>query len=130
MKQENEDYLKQTYPLMFPQDWWGFECNDGWFNIINHLCQNIQSHINWKNKETEVVTPVVIAQVKEKFGTLRFYYDGGDDIIDGMVRMAESMSEITCEQCGNLGKPREGGWIKVLCDIHHNEREAVRNDTP
>ena len=45
-------------------------------------------------------------QVKEKFGTLRFYYTGGDDRIDGMVRMAESMSAVTCETCGAPGKLR------------------------
>ena len=37
-----------------------------------------------------------------------------------MVRMAESMSAVTCETCGNLGQQRGGGWIRTLCD-HHEE---------
>ena len=102
---------------------WGFECGDGWFNIINQLCQNIQHHIDWKNKEKEVVAQVVVSQVKEKYGTLRFYYSGGDDTIDGMVSMAESMSGVTCEECGNIGESNNGGWIKVLCETHREERE-------
>jgi hypothetical protein len=127
MKQENEDYLKQTYPLMFPKEFWGIECSNGWFNIISVLCQNIQSHITWKKGECP---QVVVTQVKEKFGTLRFYYDGGDEYISGLVSMAEAMSEVTCETCGTPGHSRHGGWIKVLCDTHYQEREQAKNDTP
>jgi hypothetical protein len=65
---------------------------------------------------------VVVSQVKEKFGTLRFYYHGGDKVVDGMVRMAESMSAVTCEECGNSGERRGGGWIITLCDTHAKER--------
>jgi hypothetical protein len=34
----------------------------------------------------------VIYQVKEKFGKLRFYYEGGDDVVRGLVLMAEVLS--------------------------------------
>jgi hypothetical protein len=68
----------------------------------------------------ESIPQVTLDQIKEKFGTLRFYYTGGDDVIDGMVRMAESMSGVTCETCGNPGQQRGGGWIRTLCD-HHEE---------
>lgn len=61
---------------------------------------------------------VVATQIKEKFGGLRFYYIGGDSYIRGLVTMAEAMSEVTCEACGNIGKHRSGGWIKTLCDEH------------
>jgi hypothetical protein len=33
-----------------------------------------------------------------------------------MVRMAESMSGITCESCGNPGERTGGGWIKTICE--------------
>jgi hypothetical protein len=59
---------------------------------------------------------VTLDQVKEKFGTLRFYYSGGDDYISGMVSLAESMTAVTCEGCGNPGKSRGGGWIHTYCD--------------
>jgi hypothetical protein len=97
---------------------WGFECGDGWFNIINQLCSNIQHRIDWKNKKEEVVPQVVAAQVKEKFGTLRFYYDGGDDYIHGLTSMAEAMSGVTCETCGKPGKFRGKGWYYTACDEH------------
>jgi hypothetical protein len=103
---------------------WGFSCGDGWYNILNALMGNIQGHIDWKNKKEEVVPQVTLDQVKEKFGTLRFYYTGGDDYIRGLVSMAESMSAVTCEECGNPGKQTHGGWIKTTCTPCEDKRAA------
>ncbi len=118
-----EQRLKETYPKMFSKPYGGICVDQGWWPIVESLCSNIQHYLNWKNKESEVVPQVEIAQIKEKFGGLRFYYDGGDDQIQGMVSMAESWADHTCEQCGNPGKSRRGGWIKTLCDEHAAERE-------
>ena len=141
MKEELDKILCEKYPKIFANRHadmrttamcWGFDCGDGWFDILNQLCANIQGHIDWKNSSRErllknnphnmkipdEVPQLVASQVKEKFGTLRFYTDGGDDVTRGMVHMAESMSAVTCEQCGNKGKMREGGWIRTLCDEH------------
>jgi hypothetical protein len=79
---------------------------------------NIQHHIDWKNKNSEVVPQVTLDQVKEKFGGLRFYYTGGDEHIRGLVSMAESMSEVTCEVCGSPGKRDGNGWISTRCEEH------------
>lgn len=67
------------------------------------------------------VPQVVVEQVKEKFGTLRFYYRGGDSFIRGLVSMAEAMTEVTCEECGNPGKLLSGGWVRTLCRKHAEE---------
>jgi hypothetical protein len=67
---------------------------------------------------SEVCSQVVVQQVKEKFGTLRFYYSGGDEYISGIVSMAEAMTEVTCEECGAPGKSNGGGWIRVTCEEH------------
>lgn len=64
------------------------------------------------------VRQVVAAQVKEKFGTLSFYYGGGDKYTSGLISMAESMSGITCEVCGSPGTLRGKGWVQTLCDAH------------
>lgn len=178
MNQQLDEALCAKYPKLFRDRYapmtetcmcWGFDCGDGWYNIINQLCANIQHHIDWKQDQYDravkynemvqaglggdltlldeyhkgwlnadafiaealkkgikelppLVPQVVVSQVKEKFGTLRFYYDGGDDIIDGMVRMAEAMSAVTCEECGTPGKIRHGGWIRTLCDVHAEQR--------
>ena len=136
MKQELDKLLCEKYPKMLinrnkPMTetcmCWGFECGDGWFQILDSLMGNIQHHIDWNNKNFEKgytqykqVPQVTLDQVKEKFGTLRFYYTGGDDVIDGMVRMAESMSAVTCEQCGSPGTTGGQWWISTLCHTHRN----------
>jgi hypothetical protein len=112
---------------------WGFECGDGWFQILDSLMGNIQNHIDWNNKNFEkgytqykYVPQVTLDQVKEKFGTLRFYYTGGDDYISGLVSMAESMSAVTCESCGHPGEQTRGGWIKTNCKPCEEKRKAER----
>ena len=61
---------------------------------------------------------VRVAQVKEKFGGLRFYVDNADDYVRGAIEMAEMMSLRTCEVCGNRGRKHTGGWIRTLCEEH------------
>ena len=90
-------------PMVF-----GIECGDGWHNIIRAACKEIAEH--------ECLQPFVFSQVKEKFGTLRLYHDGGDSFCDGVVEMAEAMSAVTCERCGSPGTPNDAGWISTLCE--------------
>jgi hypothetical protein len=106
---------------------WGFEHGDGWYDIIDTACASIQGHVNSKrhqhpemsDEEFDDEHQPVAAQVKEKFGSLRFYVDNGDDYVDGVIAMAEGISYRTCEVCGKPGTPRRGGWIRTLCDEHH-----------
>lgn len=124
---EFEKRMKERFPKMFSQPYGGFCVDKGWWPIIESLCSNIQHYLDWINKNHDahpVVEQVVVAQIKEKFGGLRFYYDGGDDRVYGMVAMAESWADHTCEECGKPGKSRNTGWIKTLCDEHAAEREA------
>jgi hypothetical protein len=116
-------HMEERFPKMFSEPYGGFAIGEGWWPIIESLCANIQHYLNWKNKESEIVPQVVVTQIKEKFGGLRFYYDGGDDRIQGMVSMAESWADKSCEICGVLGETRNGGWIKTLCDKHEAERQ-------
>jgi hypothetical protein len=94
--------LCETYPALFKNRdnkdscmYRGFECESGWYPLINSLCSCISYHCEVNKIE------VVVEQVKEKFGGLRVYYRGGDDTIIGMVRLAEHLSFNTCEQCGD-----------------------------
>lgn len=122
--QEYEQFTKnmeERFPKMFSSPYGGFAVGAGWYPILEKLCDNIQNHVDWKNRETLVVPQVVVAQIKEKFGGLRFYYDGGDDYIRGLVSMAESWADRACETCGGAGKKRNGGWIRTLCDLHEEE---------
>ncbi len=120
--------METQYPKMFSEAYGGIAVGAGWWHIIESLCGNIQHHLNWKNKESETVPQVQVMQIKEKFGGLRFYYDGGDDEISGMVRMAESWADQTCETCGNKGERRSGGWIRTLCDEHEAKYKVARGN--
>jgi hypothetical protein len=125
-EQQYEEFSKRmetTYPKMFANPYGGFAVSTGWWPIIETLCSNIQSHIDWKVKQGKDIAQVEVEQIKEKFGGLRFYYSGGDDEISGMVRMAEAWADIACEECGAAGKRRSGGWIRTLCDHHEAERQ-------
>ena len=75
----------------------------------------------------DTIPQVTLDQVKEKFGTLRFYYSGGDDYISGMVAMAESMSGVMCEECGNPAESKGGSWIRTICDPCEELREKAHS---
>ena len=187
MRKELDEELCKKYPKIFRDRHgdmrstamcWGFDCGDGWYNLIDKMCSVIQGHINntraqraralrynralcravkgdlrplqmhftyGRNatepseygikeaaKVLEDIEPqcrqvpsacpqVIATQVKEKYGTLRFYYWGGDEYCSGVESMAESMSAVTCEVCGSRGMLRHGGWIRALCDEHAKE---------
>jgi hypothetical protein len=117
-----EEQLRERYPLIFadriiksypdPVPFWGFGCGDGWFDLIDTLCHNLQ-------RATKSGSPQVVAeQVKEKFGGLCFYVDSRDERQDGMIEMAESMSFLICDVCGDRGKKGGSGWIRVRCPKH------------
>lgn len=133
--------MHQRFPLMFQGNYGGFCTGPGWWHIIEVLCHNIQRYIEGRqttrailleNNPYNITIPdevpqVVVEQIKEKFGGLRFYYSGGDDTIDGMVRIAEAWASRTCETCGQPGETRSGGWIRTLCDHHEAEYQKNRS---
>lgn len=127
MNKELDEKLCAKYPKIFVDRHgdmrttamcWGFDCNDGWYNLINGLCNSIQSYLD--NNPHLKVTQVIATQVKEKFGRLCFYYMGGDKTIHGMVRLAEHLSYFTCEECGSMDKVTQtSGWVYTRCEPCH-----------
>lgn len=142
MKTELDNSLCEKFPKIFKNSYsdmtatahsWGFEHGDGWYKILRQGCALIQGHIDWRQQlisnleksnpqDLEIPEPipqVTATQVKEKFGTLRFYYDGGDEYIHGIVSMMEAMSAVTCEVCGKPGRLNKGGWVRTTCEEHN-----------
>ena len=108
--------LLDKYPKLFSNgQFWGFECGDGWYDILDNLCGAIAEY-------TYNSDDLYVDQVKEKFGRLRFYLSREDDVIHGMVTLAEYMSGHTCEMCGERGTMSTKGWMVTLCDLHHQAR--------
>lgn len=127
MREELEKKLVGKYPKIFAQKdlppsqslmCFGFECGDGWFNLIDKLCAGIQQYV-----ELTHCPQVEAVQVKEKFGTLRFYISGGDDAIWALIEGAEGESGTICEQCGAPGALRGGGWLFTMCDLCWDKKE-------
>ena len=123
MNKELQEKLYNKYPKIFVQkDWnmaktcmcFGIETGDGWYWLIDSLCNSIQCYID--NNPHMDMMQVETIQVKEKFGGLRFYNIGGDDIIDGMIELAENQSMIICEVCGSMEDVTQTrGWVRTLC---------------
>jgi hypothetical protein len=86
----------------------GMDCGDGWFDLIWNLCEQIEAHLVPEDFE--------VAQVKEKWGGLRFYVMGGNWLTYDLISKAEEESYEVCEECGSRdGVTTEGGWLKTLC---------------
>jgi len=112
------EYLKDLkgpiMPIVF-----GFECGNGWYWLLSNLMETIYSYC--ENNEKEIPN---ITQIKEKYGGLRFYYEGGDDKIDGMVWLAEHLSYEICETCGTTENVHQTeGWIYTICDNCKKEKK-------
>ena len=123
-----EKEMQEKFPKIFSKPFGGFAVGPGWWPIVKSLCELIQHHIDWKTKQGHVVPQVTVDQIKEKFGGLRFYYEGGDDAIGGMVSMAESWAIHTCEDCGNVAVKQTTGWIRNLCNEHYNKNEQQKKE--
>jgi len=138
MKEENEKYLFTRFSKFFgvlnnPQDnlmCFGFEHGDGWYTIILTLMEEIEKVC------TETNTSIQVQQVKEKFGTLRFYiqFNGSTqkdetirkqayERIYELIERAEARTEFVCEGCGEPSvQPNPSqGWVRTLCEKCWNE---------
>ena len=131
MDKNLEKALFEKYPIILRDMYgdktktcltWGIECGDGWYNLLDNLLKFLQWHAN-KNNYPQVVA----TQIKEKFGTLSFYFkydsesfqssNGKSEYIEGAIAFAERMSSQICEVCGKPGKiERVNGWFSCKCD--------------
>lgn len=106
----------------------GYEAvGPGWKPLLEELDRRFQQVVGEKHSEIRIL------QIKEKFGTLRVYTDlsAFDEKTRSLLHIAITEVEIksaeTCEECGQPGYPKnrhQYGWIKTLCEEHHNAREA------
>ena len=119
--------LNKTYSIgwrsdpVSTEDVWNF-CNiaPGWEGIIHRLLLDLD--------KPEMVWDNAILQVKEKFGTLRFYIGYGSDAVFKRIDEAGIESSKTCFKCGKPGKLRTGGWWETTCDEHSGEKVAYDED--
>lgn len=104
-----------TVLLRMPHGWIReISCGPGWYPLV--------AQVNLKLCELDVHHQVL--QVKEKFGTLRYYAESHtDDELKyrdfcAVTSDAERLSTTICEQCGNGGRlcvSSHGVRMKTLC---------------
>jgi len=91
-------------------DGWGrwIQCGAGWYPILVRLGE----------RRRNIDPGFEVHQIKEKFGTLWFYWAGRNcDAGEAAVAVAEAESARTCERCGGPGRLRtRNGWLRTLCD--------------
>ena len=165
MNQDNTQKLFKNFPRLYRRAdaqekhnafmQWGFECDDGWFRLIYDLSAEIERAARMMGMDPESQDWPRTRQVKEKFGTLRYYVStpgpDEDDInnmiweqrnglvsfrpvasigsIRNLVEVAEAQSEHICVTCGLAGTLRTEGWWKVLCDSCQ-EKRRVEHEIP
>jgi hypothetical protein len=100
-----------------------FECGPGWLDLLCDLSTKIERILE-KDEETyktaaseeDEYVEMFAIQVKEKYGTLRFYMSCATDEIGKFIDEAEALSERTYETCGAPAELRGGHWLEVRCD--------------
>jgi hypothetical protein len=96
---------------------WGMEHGDGWYRLLDEGMARIQYFCDLCPSGVQLVAD----QIKEKFGTLRFYYSvtGATEIeyqiLEDLINGMEGQSTRTCEVSGDHGYMcRRGGWLRTL----------------
>jgi hypothetical protein len=127
MTEELEMKLVREFPYFF-RDYrgdmrttcmaWGMEHGNGWFDVFYKLNVDIAAHLEFLKLTYQEVPEFYWSQVKEKYGTACWYYQGGDQIISDLVSNAEDKTHKICEQCGKAGQLRGNGWYYTACEDH------------
>lgn len=147
MNKENTQKLFQDFPSLyrdarreFTTCMHDFHCGDGWFRLVYDLSSAIENVARIDGLTPDMPEWPRALQVKEKFGTLRFYIStAGDEIapakpvleqrgemlslrpvasnrrIRELIAEAEKRSGGICEDCGLSGEFKNEGWVRVTC---------------
>ena len=127
---EMHDEWKRKFPLCFEREGccmtFGVEHGAGWNLIVEELLGKIEAHLAEKyaagHRDPDHL--FAVDQIKEKFGTLRFYASCADDTIYNWIDEAERKSSYTCEKCSKPASLhcRKGFfWIHTFCPEHAAE---------
>ncbi len=118
------EQLFVKYPKLFSRLKY-VECNEGWIDIIDLLCTQIEI-VNSKYPDPE--EGIFAAQVKQKYGGLRFYIssDGVSEqdqkFVDSLIQKTESYSYKTCELCGSPATTRKYTTLCEKCTFTTSEK--------
>ena len=138
MKERFEKQLQSDFPFMQQNRdkkerniyrKWGCECSSGWFELIYELCQRITNRYAEEGIPANEID-LEILQIKEKFGTLRFYYkfkgvSGELQAIDFLGVASFRIVRIT-KQRRNSGMIYQNSFEDMKKGLHISVNTAVR----
>jgi hypothetical protein len=136
MTPENTQKLYAAFPLLYrgkdsnAEDSsmsWGFECGDGWFNLIWNLSQAIEENARRDGVDPQSDSWPEAFQVKQKFGTLRFHLKGNSESFMKLIDTASASSAGICEVCGDSGSLVGRRYVQPLCREHAREKLSERD---
>lgn len=103
------DELKKEYPKIFDSDFF-FEVKEGWIQLLRKMCQEFSKLPAHSIKKA--------AQVKSKFGGLRFYTENYSELMQTIIKKYEVKSFYICEDCGSEILERDNvKYHKTQCVI-------------
>lgn len=127
----NNKELCEKYPWLIPHNRWTDEeiedfdfsyteldaMPDGWRKAFGEqMCEEIQKLL----EEADWVDKYRILQIKEKFGSLRWYDSAVPESIkerlNAIIQKYEKISERTCFICGKPATKISMGWICPWCN--------------
>lgn len=96
-----------------------FECGPGWRWLWEGAAELM--------RENGIADGFHTTQMKEKFGSARWYYDSNEncEYTANTVDSVEHLSAFICEECGRPGWIRQGGWLRCLCPEHAGNRRVA-----
>lgn len=104
--QKRREKIVSDHPLLFRYRSY-FACGDGWLDIIENLATKLETLIQNFKKENPNVSDDDLpccSDVKQKWGSLRFYMCGETPEMGQAIEEAEEASFNTCESCGKPGE--------------------------
>ena len=138
MEDERNEFDKEImneFPTLFPVNentkrntvmLYGLECDAGWNSIIKETLSKLSYF------------PIIIAQIKQKFGGLRIYWEPNKDVhgekedfdkVREIIFEADKKASNTCEWCGKPGSTKGSkNWIRVLCPECRENEEKIKEE--
>ncbi len=115
MDQQKIKRLIETYPEFFKDtgaSW--LECPDGWNDLIADLFEELNHYIRQSSCK-----PISVSQIKQKHGSLRIIYAGGDEESHAIIGKYCLKSLELCTVCGKPGDLVKGDeGERILCFDH------------
>lgn len=145
MRPRQTEKLYEDFPELFTRDTLtrGFECQDGWFDILRYFAERIMKYFGYSLFNTNLK----ITRIKQHMGELIIIAEGADENVHDIINETESRSRSVCEIDGapaiNLYVCAPH-WFRHLCEqcaemhgcmtiedyrFNHLEKHAVQKFT-